>query len=449
MRDMKKLHYFFTHRIWTFQISKLPKRQAFPLQICRVILLTLRYFVKNKCTLHASALTFFTLLSIVPVAGMLFGIAKGYGYDEILKAQLIENMAGQRQVAEWIIQFADNALNKASGGLVAGVGVVLLMWSALKLLTSIEASFNEIWGVKQGRTMMRKISDYMTLLLLCPLLLLIVATSTAFLVTRLQSLGSSLPYGDSIWNHCMVLLAKSIPFILSWGAFAFLYVFIPNTKVSIRAGVISGAVTGLFYTILQFGYIYAQRFLTGYNAIYGSFAAVPFFLLWLQISWTLILFGAQSAFAVQNVHDYELSAGETADESTEYRQLCALRIMIELAHAFKNGQGGLSASQLSEGLEIPIRTTRAVLFDLYTINVATRTFSDSKNEELCQIAVPPETLTPVGLYFKLNQNGHSGYNSDSLDYVRKLTGDLRKDAECSPKNLPLSELPSYMDKNKV
>lgn len=446
---MKKLHYFLTHRIWTFQISKLPKRQAFPLQICRVILLTLRYFVKNKCTLHASALTFFTLLSIVPVAGMLFGIAKGYGYDEILKAKLLASMAGQRQVTEWIIQFSDNALTKASGGLVAGVGIIVLMWSALKLLTSIEASFNEIWGVKQGRSMMRKISDYSTLLLLCPLLLLIVATSTAFFVTRLQSWGSSLPYGDSIWNHFMVIIAKTVPFVLTWGAFAFLYVFIPNTKVSIRAGLISGAVTGLFYTILQFVYIYAQKYLTGYNAIYGSFAAVPFFLLWLQISWTLILFGAQSTFAVQNVHDYELSAGETADESTEYRHLCALRIMIELAHAFKTGQGGLTASQLSEGLEIPIRTTRAVLFDLYTINVATRTFSDSKTEEQCQIAVPPDTLTPIGLYYKLNRNGHSGYNSDSLDFVRKLAGEIRKDAECSPKNLPLSELPSYMDKNKV
>ena len=123
--------------------------------------------------------------------------------------------------------------------------------------------------------------------------------------------------------------------------------------------------------------------------------------------------------------------------------------MIELAHAFKTGQGGLTASQLSEGLEIPIRTTRAVLFDLYTINVATRTFSDSKTEEQCQIAVPPDTLTPIGLYYKLNRNGHSGYNSDSLDFVRKLAGEIRKDAECSPKNLPLSELPSYMDKNKV
>ena len=446
---MKKLHYFFTHRIWTFQISKLPKRQAFPLQICRVILLTLRYFVKNKCTLHASALTFFTLLSIVPVAGMLFGIAKGYGYDEILKAKLLANMAGQRQVAEWIIQFADNALNKASGGLVAGVGVIVLLWSALKLLTSIEASFNEIWGVKQGRSMMRKISDYTTLLLLCPLLLLIAATSTAFFVTRLQSLGSALPYGDGVWNHLMILIAKSVPFILTWGVFAFLYIFIPNTKVSIRAGVISGAVTGLFYTILQFGYIYAQKYLTGYNAIYGSFAAVPFFLLWLQISWTLILFGAQSAFAVQNVHDYELSSGEPVNESMEYRQLCALRIMIELAHAFKTGQGGLSASQLSEGLEIPIRTTRAVLFDLYTINVATRTFSDSKREEQCQIAVPPESLTPVGLYYKLSRNGYSGYDSASLNFVRKLTCDIRNDAERSLKNLPLSELPFCMDKNKV
>ena len=441
---MKKLHYFFTHHIWMLQASKLPKRQALPPQLCRVIVLTLRFFVRNKCSLHASALTFFTLLSIVPVAGMLFGIAKGYGYDEILKAKLLENMAGQRQVAEWIIQFADNALNKASGGLVAGVGVILLMWSALKLLTSIEASFNEIWGVKQGRSMMRKISDYLTLLILCPLLMLILATSTAFLVTRLQSMSACLPFADTIWKHCVIGVAKLVPFLLAWGAFTFLYIFIPNTKVTIRAGLIAGAVTGLFYTILQFSYIYAQKFLTGYNAIYGSFAAVPFFLLWLQISWNLILFGAQSAFAVQNVHAYELSSGETNEETMEYRYLCALRIMVELAHAFRNGKGVVAESQLSAGLEIPIRTTRAVLFNLYSVKLATRISVDSKTEDMCQIAVPPETMTPIKILQLLTNNGNGGYDARSLNEVRRIYHNILQNAENAPDNKPLTELSSFM-----
>ncbi|MBR2425388.1 MAG: YihY/virulence factor BrkB family protein [Lentisphaeria bacterium] len=442
---MKNMHYFFTHHIWTFQASKLPKRLALPLQICRVIILTLRYFIKNKCSLHASALTFFTLLSIVPIAGMLFGIAKGYGYDEILKAKLLENMAGQRQVAEWIIQFADNALNKASGGLVAGVGVILLMWSVLKLLTSIESSFNEIWGVRQGRNMMRKVSDYLTLLILCPLLLLFLATSTAFLLARIQqTLSVCLPFADGFLKFGMIFIAKMIPFLLAWGAFTFLYIFIPNTKVTFRAGLVSGAVTGIFYTILQFGYIYAQKYLSGYNAIYGSFAAVPFFLLWLQISWNLILFGAQSAFTVQNVHAYELSSGETNQQSPEYRYLCALRIMIELAHAFKNGKGAMAADRISTELEIPIRTTRSVLFDLYTVGLATRISTDIKTEEICQIAVPPENMTPVKIFQKLSKNGNSGHASESLNSVRNIYQHILQNAEQSPDNVSLLELPSFM-----
>ena len=437
---MNRLKHFFTDYIWHFRAAELPKRRAFPLQICRVLFLTGRLFFKNKGTIHASALTYFTLLSIVPVAGLLFGIAKGYGYDQVLRAKLLESMSGQKQVAEWIIQFADKALNNASGGVVAGVGMIFLLWTALNLLTSIEATFNEIWGVKQGRSVLRKVSDYITLLILCPLLLLVVTTSIAFITTRLQSLVASLPFPD-VWDSVIVYSAKLLPVLLAWGTFTFFYIFIPNTRVKFCAGLIAGAVTGTFYTLLQIGYIYAQKYLTGYNAIYGSFAAIPFFLLWLQISWTMILLGAQTAFAVQNVNIYE-RLPDDIEYSLEYRFLCALRIMTELAHAFAEKSGPRTATQLSEELEIPIRMVRGVLFDLYSAGAAVRLTGDSKTEESCQIALPPETLTPLELFRLLSQRGSKGYETPLAKIPREHLETFVKRISEVPENCSLLKLPA-------
>ena len=240
---LKRIFDYFSTDIWQIKKEELPKKNAFLLQFSRVCSLTTMFFVKNQCLLRASALTFFTLLSIVPVAGMLFGIAKGYGFEGILKNKLRASMVGQEAVADRLILFAESALQNASGGIVAGVGVCLLIWTALKLLSNVENSFNVIWGIPKGRALLRKISDYLTMLIVCPLLLIIVATSSAFLVAQLGGLVSKLPFTDT-WTSVIVLSSKLFPLFAAWLTFTFIYVFIPNTRVKFWVAFVSGVFIG-------------------------------------------------------------------------------------------------------------------------------------------------------------------------------------------------------------
>ena len=435
---MNTLKDFFFNRIWEVKISRLPKKSAILLQICRILSLTGRFFVRNKCSLHASALTYYTLLSIVPVAALFFGIAKGYGFDEVLKTKIHESMPGQEQISSNIIRFAENALNNASGGVVAGFGVIMLFWTALKLLTNIEKSFNEIWGVRNSRPFIRKLSDYLTMLVLCPLLMILLATSSTLVVTLLQKLASHLPFTEAS-NHIILMFTKALPFFLAWFTFSFLYIFIPNTKVKFKAAFISGAIIGVIYVCVQFAYIYLQKILTGYNAIYGSFAALPFFLLWLQISWSLILLGAQISFSVQNVNIYELSPDDRPISGDD-RALCALRIMTELARRFEDQQGPISVQEISEKLEIPIRLTRSILFDLCACGAAAKILTEEKAPEVYQTAIPVDSLTPVVLLRRLFALGSSVYKAPSSAYTQNVIDMLWQSAEKSDANRLLIHL---------
>lgn len=435
---MKKISSYFGDRIWTVKMEEVPKKRALSLQFFRVSTLTMKFFIRNRCPLHASALTYFTMLSLVPVAALFFGIAKGYGFDKILKSKIRQGFAAQQETATRIIEFAENALDHASGGVVAGVGVVLLIWSALKLFSNVEATFNEIWGVRRGRSLARKVSDYLTMLILCPMLFVILITSTTIIMSYLQVLADKLPF-STVWNVVLLLLTNLFPIILACLLFTLIYIFIPNTKVKFRPALTAGVFTGILYIALQFGYIYAQKILTGYNAVYGSFAAVPFLLLWLQLSWSLILLGAQIAFSVQNVNAYELTPPDGEPDSADSRARTAIRIMAELAAAFKREEGPVSLPELSRKLESPIRLTRAVLFDLCACGLASRLLADEKVSELYQIAVPADRVTPVFVLRKMASHGYPGYQTPQCGQAAELLEALWAAAESSPANkMPLS-----------
>lgn len=430
---MKVMKNYFGDRIWTVKVEEVPKKRALSLQFFRVSSLTAKFFIRNRCALHASALTYFTILSLVPICALFFGIAKGYGFDKLLKSKIHQGFAAQQETATQFIQFAENALDHASGGVVAGVGVIVLIWSALKLFSNIETTFNEIWGVRRGRSLARKVSDYLTMLILCPMLFAILITSTTFIMSYLQTLAEKLPF-SVMWNAVLLILTNLFPFALACLLFTLIYIFIPNTKVKFRPALTAGVFTGVFYIALQFGYIYAQKILTGYNAIYGSFAAIPFLLIWLQLSWSLILLGAQIAFAVQNVNAYELTPPDGEPESAECRARTAIRIMAELTTAFKREQGPVSLPELSRKLESPIRLTRSVLFDLCACGLASRLLADEKVSELYQIAVPVERISPVFILRKLATHGYPGYQTPQSGQAAELMDALWAAAETSPAN---------------
>ena len=423
----------FEQNVWNVRTADLPKSKALPLAIERVLLLTSKNFVKNKCALRASSLTFLTLMSVVPLVALLLGIARGFNFEEMLREKLVESFVGQEQVAEWILSFADTALKVAAGGVITGIGVGMLFFTALKLLANIESSFNDIWGIKQGRNMLRKLSDYITLLLLCPVF--------AVMLLGINTLGMA-SIRDVSWlpgkGYLLDAISFVSPFVLSWVMFFFLYLFIPNTRVKPKAAFAGAVLAGTLLIFAQYIYMFLQTILTSYNKVYGSFAALPFFLLWLQASWTLILLGAQFAFAVQNVNYYEYYPGDHP-LCMHYRSICAIRIMKLLGNAFNNRSGAVTATAISSQLEIPIRITRTVLYDLITAGLVIEVTNDRRRDDSFVTKVPLTDFIPTTILERLSNIGDSGYMSKAPEAVEaeNMVASLWKSAATDPANAPL------------
>lgn len=418
-------------KVWNVRTADLPKSKAIPLAVERVLLLTGKNFVKNKCALRASSLTFLTLMSVVPLVALLLGIARGFNFEEILRKKLVESFVGQEQVAEWILSFADTTLKVAAGGVITGIGVGMLFFTALKLLANIENSFNDIWGIKQGRSMLRKLSDYITLLLLCPVFAVLLLGLNTFGMARIEGV-SWLP-GK---GYLLDAIRYVSPFVLSWVMFFFLYLFIPNTRVKPKAAFAGAVLTGTLLIITQYIYMFLQTILTSYNKVYGSFAALPFFLLWLQASWTVILLGAQFAFAVQNVNYFEYYPGDYP-LSMHYRSICALRIMKLLGDAFNNRSGAVNVTDISDKLEIPIRITRAVLYDLIAAGLVIEVTHDRRKDDAFMTKVPLGDFIPTTILERLSNIGDSGYRSENAAEAENLLTGLWTAAKNDTVNVPL------------
>ena len=429
---MRKWKDFFERDIWNIRIADLSRLKGALLAFGRVCVLTASFFVKNRCQLRASALTFFTLMSVVPIAALVFGVARGWKFEEILQEKLKETMIGHEQVADWIINFAGRALDTAGNSVVTGVGVGVLLFTAVSLLVSIENSFNDIWGIKQGRNWLRKMSDYLTMLIVFPILAIALVSGSALGMAKLRGV-----LGDGSDHTILYVFYRfSVPLFLAWLTFFFIYLFIPNTKVKFRAALAGGVFTGTLFVVLQYGYMYLQTLLTNYNAIYGSFAALPFFLLWLQMTWTLILLGAQLSFSVQNAVQYEFYP-EDAPLSAEYRSMCALRIMELLTQKFVRRGGPAAAESVSAHLKIPIRVTRHILYDLADAGLVSESRGDKRVDDFYQIAIPPNDLTPVAVLRALSRLGMSGYrNAEQTLRAERILEQLWANAERAECNRP-------------
>ena len=381
---IQQLIHFLDKDIWRIHTRKLPRQQSFFIKQLRVVLLAIREFRGNKCQLNASALTFYTLLSIVPVVAMAFGIAKGFGFDHILEKQLLEKFPGQEQTLTQVIGFANNLLANTQGGLIAGVGVIVLFWTVIKVLNSIEAAFNDIWGIKIGRSFGRKVSDYLSIMLICPFFLIASGGVTVFVNTQVEVIMAKFAFLGTLAPVIFFVLSF-FPYILIWVLFAFIYIFMPNTKVKFSSGILAGIVAGTIYQVVQIIYIKFQVGVGQANVIYGSFAALPLFLLWLQISWRIVLFGTEIAFAHQNVDTYEFEH-DCLSVRPALKRLLSLQIATTVIKRFAAGLKPRSATEIAIHLDLPIRLVQDILFELTEAGILTGARDDSGKQLLFQPA---------------------------------------------------------------
>jgi membrane protein len=358
-------------------------------------------------------------MSIVPILAMGFGIAKGFGVDKYLEKQLLENLQGQEEVIGKLIDFSSSLLERTGGGLIAGIGVIVLFYSVLKVFGHIEHSFNDIWQIKTPRPFTRKFADYLSMMLLAPVLLIAASGINVFVATQLDNLSNKIELINYVSPLIMFSL-KFLPYFIIWIVFTLLYVVMPNTKVNILSGVIGGIIGGSAFMVIQWIYIDFQVGVSSYNAIYGSFAALPLFLVWLRISWLIVLFGAEISFSHQNQHLYEFEA-ETENISNESHKNLSILILNLIINRFVKGEHPLTSQEISKDLKLPIRLVRSLLEDMVECNILSKTYTTEPKTPAFQPAQYIDKFTVSYVFSKLDNNGATiSLENDKLKKINNI-----------------------------
>ena len=425
---------FMKNRLWTERLEEksLLVRQCW--QGLRVAVLTFRMYLKNDCGLRSSALTFFTLLSIIPVLALGFAIAKGFGLEERLETWLYAIFKDYPLIAQKMVEFSTNTLQGASGGLIAGVGAIMLFYTTVRLLDQIERSFNQIWGVRVSRSLYRKVSDYLSLILLCPVLIAVNGSMSTFAAAQFAGREHVLPF---LADGLMFFSTKLVPFIATWFLFSFIYMYIPNTKVKLFPAFFGGFIAALLYFLVQSIYILAQYFAGKNSLIYGGFAAFPLFLLWLQVSWTIVLFGTQLVYTVQNVREYQGIPLGYYSLGDQRRVVYALRIMKYCAIHFETQGGACPEEEIINEIDIPVLSARQVFSDLVTAKLLSKVNNDDRSLSY-QVAFPPERITAAKVLYMLYSRGNEPLGEKDQAAVKMVEMIWKESLECES-NIPLSK----------
>ncbi len=430
MKKISEIWKFVTYDIWRITEDEVTKTVFSVYTIIKTVYLCIDRFITQRMANKASALTYSTLLALVPMLAILFAIARGFGFANLVESELRTALAGHEEVLEFILPFIDSYLVQAKSGVFIGVGLVMLLWTVINLVGGIELTFNRIWQVKKGRSIYRKITDYFSMFLLMPILIVLSSGLSIFTSTMLKEMESFV-----ILAPVLKFLIRLIPFAVTWFMFTGLYIFMPNTKVKFKHAFVAGVLAGTAYQAFQFLYISGQVWVSKYNAIYGSFAALPLLLLWLQVSWTICLFGAELTYAGQNIRHFSFDK-DMRNISQRYRDFISILIMSLIARRFEKNEVPYTAEQISEAHQIPLRLTKDVLYQLQEINLVHEVVTDEKSEDIAyQPSIDIHQLSVALLLDRLDTYGSEDFKVDRENEFRpqwevlmKLREDYYKNA---------------------
>ncbi len=420
--------------MWRIRHDETSKRQYWLIRALRIFFLAVRRFITDNGTQKATALTFYSLLSVVPVVAMAFGIAKGFGFREALELEIQQQLVGHEEVIQWIEEFALRYLDNTKGGMIAGIGFGILLYAVMQVLISIEAAFNDIWNVKKARSFVRMFSDYLSIFLVAIISLVTSSSIFVLIVKSIKDLGiGELASSFVIWVA---------PYLMVWIVFSLVLMIMPNTKVKPLSAIFGGVVAGTLFLATQYLYIYFQVGVSRYNAIYGSFAALPLFLIWMRTSWVIIIFGAELSFAFQNERSFEFEV-DTKRMSLHTRKVISLLLVSDVAKTFAKGQMAQSALELSTSLRLPIRLVNELVTQLLDAGILVEINPSDNREMVLHPAFDIHTMDIAGVIKKMEHSGYSGLipdDSESVTVIRESFSELELRFKTLPENRLLKDL---------
>jgi membrane protein len=438
--NVKKVHGFFTHDIWHVKLENFSRWQRWFIRFARVILLGVRGYNEKNLVLQASALTLYSLLSVVPIVAMIFGIAQGFGLEAYLTEQLQKTFANQPDIMNNLLTYSHNMLSNTKGGLIAGLGFVLLLWSVVQVLGNIESAFNSIWFVRKSRTWSRKFTDYLSIMLVAPIFIILSGAANIFLSTEIKTFAEDIAFlGEGVKN-LIIISINFVPYLTTSVLFFFVYLVMPNTRVKPKAAFAAGIIAGCVFQVFQWGYIGFQVGVSKYNAIYGSFASIPLFITWLQFSWIIVLVGAEISYCIQNITHVE-GEKQTVDISHKMQMLYSLYIINFIAKRFKNAERAPDAGEIANKLSIPLNLCRKLIDGMLKCDLIAETIEEYNKEHCYTPALDIAHLKIGFIINKLESRGSlkpSG-KSETLHHIKIHYNDLEQAMNASDSNKNITE----------
>ncbi len=370
----------------------------------KTLSLSMKSFLNTDLQSRACSMAFRTVLALIPALALLFAIGRGFGFQTLLEDELYGLFPGQRTAIGEALKFADSYLSSASEGIFVGVGLLFLLWTLITLVSNVENVFNLIWGIKNGRSLWRKITDYTAMLLILPILMICASGLTIFLSSTLQHI-----FHFAFMTPLIEVGLKFASWVLIWMFFAAAYALIPNTKVRFQNAMIAGIFAGSGFMVLEWIFVSGQIYVTRYNAIYGSFAFVPLLLLWLQLTWVVCLSGAVLCYSSQNIFQFSFSA-EISSISTNYRRKVQIAICAIVVQDFTKQLAPPTRHTIARDYSIPSRLVGEILDELQSAGIINRVVVNSKEETFGYApALEPSEITVELLLERIDNQGRENF----------------------------------------
>lgn len=379
-------------------------RRNWKVNVIKTLNLSVRSFFNSDMQTQACAMTYRTLLAVVPALALVFAIGRGFGLQNVIQAELLNVFPAQRQAIAYALNFVDSYLNQSSEGVFLGIGLLFLLWTLISLMGNVEDTFNLIWGVKEGRSLGRKITDYTAMLLILPVVMVCAGGLNMMLSTTLRSI-----FHFSFLSPIISIIIELSSWVLIWLFFALVYVLMPNTKVKFSSAIIPGILAGTGYLVLQWIFVTGQMYVARYNAIYGSFSFLPLMLIWLQLVYVVMFAGAVICYASQNIFMYNFKDAINTMSSSYYARL-TIAICAVIVQRFVKGQGATTINFMSQKYSLPPKLATMICDKMVAAGIVSIVEIDPQKEiKGFQPAIDPDNITVAALFSKLNAIGSTDF----------------------------------------
>lgn len=301
-RRTYRLKRFFKDDIWTLDMEELSKAKARFIKYMKVMMITIKTFSSEKIGFQAVALSFFSTMSVVPFVAVVFAVTGGFGLADKLTGFLYEYFNNSQQIIDTVLGFAQNIINTAQSSAMGLVSALLFLWIVVWMMMNVERVFNNVWRVQKSRNLIRRLTVILAMLFVSPFIVLVFFGGSVVYSHALNYLGLDV----ETFSAFKTVLTWTLFGIVATLTFSTMYKFIPNAPVDYANALRAAAFSGTAFTIMQYLYLETQVLVSRMNGIYGAFAAVPMFMIWINIGWFIILIGAELAYAFQHVDNYNI-----------------------------------------------------------------------------------------------------------------------------------------------